>query len=62
MRLTQGPGTFLPAASCAQAAHSQQVSSCTAERHELLGFPGFKKIHDLDKGRLAHIFAGTVQR
>lgn len=41
LRLTQEPGRFLPAESCAQVVHSPQVSSCT-EHHELLGFPGFK--------------------
>lgn len=57
LRLTREPGRFLPAESCAQVVHSPQVSSCTAEHHELLGFPGFKsdkacivavKIHVLD--------------
>lgn len=42
LRLTRELRRFLPAESCAQVVHSQQVSSCTAEHHELLGFPGFK--------------------
>lgn len=42
LRLTREPERFLPAESCAQVVHSPQVSSCTAEHHELLGFPGFK--------------------
>lgn len=40
--LTQEPGRFLPAESCALVVHSLQVSSCTAEHHGLLGFPGLE--------------------
>lgn len=43
-RLTREPGTFLPAASCAQAARSQQASSCTAEPRDLLGSPALKRL------------------
>lgn len=39
---TQEPGRFLPAESCALVVHSLQVSSCTAEHHGLLGFPGLE--------------------
>lgn len=40
--LTQVPGTFHPAESYALAVHSQQISSCTAEHHGQLGFPGLE--------------------
>lgn len=40
--LTQEQGRFLPAESCALVVHSLQVSSCTAEHHGLLGFPGLE--------------------
>lgn len=55
-RLTQEPGTFLPAASCAQAARSQPASSCTAEPRDLLGSPALKKkkIPILDLVPLSH--------
>lgn len=43
MRLTQEPGTFPPAAPCAQAARSQQASSCTAEPRGRLGSPALEK-------------------
>lgn len=39
---TQEPGRFLPAESCVLVVHSLQVSSCTAEHHGPLGFPGLE--------------------
>lgn len=48
--LTQEPGRFLPAESCALVVHSLQISSCTAEHRGLLGFPGV----EIDKTYLSY--------